>query len=127
MAGKYEINTAQACWLSELRYYGALGGLALMVPLTLGTMLWLLPDARAKVDNWDVEGANGTLYVHGALTESACRLEMESARQDIALGDIGTGRLQSIGARGEPVRFELRLADCLRSPGGGTVTVVPAT
>ncbi|EUM08938.1 fimbrial protein [Enterobacter sp. E12] len=118
MAGKYDINTARACWLSELRYYGALGGLALMVPLTLGTMLWLLPDAQAKVDNWDVEGTNGTLYVHGALTESACRLEMESARQDIALGDIGTGRLQSIGARGEPVRFELRLADCLRSPGG---------
>ncbi|EMW1017923.1 type 1 fimbrial protein [Serratia marcescens] len=118
MAGKYDINTAQACWLSELRYYGSLGVLALMVPLALGTMLWLLPDARAKVDNWDVEGANGTLYVHGALTESACRLEMESARQDIVLGDIGTGRLQSIGARGEPVRFELRLADCLRSPGG---------
>lgn len=29
-----------------------------------------------KVDNWDVDGANGTLYVHGALTESACRLAM---------------------------------------------------
>lgn len=118
MAGKYDIKTARACWLSERRYYGTLGGLALMVPLTLGTLLWLLPGAQAKVDNWDVEGANGTLYVHGALTESACRLEMASARQDIALGETGTGRLQTIGARGEPVRFELRLADCLRSPGG---------
>jgi len=118
MAGKYDIKTARACWLNELRYYGTLGGLALMVPLALGAVLWLLPGAQAKVDNWDVEGANGKLYVHGALTESACRLEMASARQDIALGETGTGRLQTIGARGEPVRFELRLADCLRSPGG---------
>ncbi|MBH3259844.1 type 1 fimbrial protein [Serratia marcescens] len=89
-----------------------------MIPLTLGVLLWLLPATQAAADNWDVEGANGTLYVHGTLTESACRLEMTSVRQDIVLGDIGTGRLQTIGARGEPVRFELRLADCLRSPGG---------
>lgn len=107
-------------WLDELGYYSTLGGLALMVPLTLGVMLWLLPSAhtQAAVDNWDVEGANGSLYVHGALTESACRLEMASAHQDIALGETGTGRLQVIGARGEPVRFELRLADCLHSPAG---------
>jgi len=95
-----------------------LGALALMVPLSLGMILALLPSAQAAVDNWDVEGANGTLYVHGALTESACRLEMTSAWQDIALGEIGTGRLQALGARGEPVRFELRLADCLRSQAG---------
>ncbi|ALL40478.1 fimbrial protein (plasmid) [Serratia marcescens] len=99
----------------ELRYYLTLGGLAMMVPLTLGTMLWLLPSAKA-VDNWAVEGGNGILYVHGALTESACRLEMSSARQDIALGETGAGRLRTIGARGEPIRFELRLADCLHSP-----------
>lgn len=102
----------------NLTYYASLGGLALMVPLMLGTMLWLMPDAQAKADNWDVEGANGILYVHGTLMESACRLDMTSAQQDIALGDIGTGRLQAIGARGEPVQFELRLADCLRSPAG---------
>ncbi|HGM5577377.1 TPA: fimbrial protein [Serratia marcescens] len=103
-----------ALWLDELRYYGTLGGLALMVPLTLAMMLWLMPAVHA-VDNWSVEGANGTLYVHGALTESACRLEMTSARQDIALGETGTGRLQTIGAQGVPVRFELRLTDCLRN------------
>lgn len=103
---------------AALKYYATLGGLALMVPLTLGMMLCLLPGAQATVDNGDVEGANGTLYVHGALTESACRLDMTSARQDIALGETGTGRLRVIGARGEPVRFELRLMDCLRSPAG---------
>ncbi|CAI2004341.1 fimbrial protein [Serratia fonticola] len=105
-------------WSAELRYYGTLGGLALMAPLTLGAIVWLLPTAQAAVDNWNVEGANGTLYVHGALTESACRLEMTSAYQDIALGETGTGRLQAIGAQGEPIRFELRLADCLRSSAG---------
>lgn len=100
----------------ELKYYGTLCGLALMAPLTLGMMLWLLPAAQAAVDNADVEGANGSLYVHGALTESACRLEMTSVRLDISLGETATGRLQTIGARGTPVRFELRLMDCLRSP-----------
>lgn len=104
-------------WLNELRYYGTLGALALMAPLSLGAIILLLPPSHAA-DNWAVDGANGTLYVHGALTESACRLEMTSARQDIALGDIGTGRLQAVGARGTPVGFELRLTDCLRSPAG---------
>ncbi|MCS1373844.1 fimbrial protein [Serratia marcescens] len=106
------------CGAIELKYYGALIGLALMAPITLGAVLWLLPPAQAAVDNWDVEGANGTLYVHGALTESACRLEMTSAHQDVTLGETGAGRLRTIGARGEPVRFELRLEDCLRIPAG---------
>ncbi len=56
-----------------------------MAPLGLTALLWLLPAANA-VDNWDVDGANGVLYISGALTESACRLEMDSARQDISLG-----------------------------------------
>lgn len=86
-----------------------------MVPVSLAALLLAIPPAQA-VDNWDVDGVNGTLYVHGALTESACRLEMESAHQDVTLGETGTGRLQQVGDRGEPVRFELRLADCLHSP-----------
>ncbi len=117
MARKHSGNPERAYWLSELRYYGSLGALALMVPMSLIALMMLLPPSHAA-DNWAVEGANGTLYVHGALTESACRLEMESARQDIALGEVGTGRLQTVGARGTPVRFELRLTDCLRSPAG---------
>lgn len=104
-----------AFWLSELRYYGILGALAMMVPVTLGTILMLLPPSHAA-DNWEVDGANGTLYVQGALTESACRLEMSSAYQDIWLGETGTARLEAPGARGTPVAFELRLKDCLRTP-----------
>ena len=103
---------------TELKYYATLGALALMVPLTLGMMLWLLPGAQAKTDSGDVDGANGTLYVYGALTESACRLDMTSAHQDISLGETGTGRLQTIGGQGTPVRLDLRLMDCLRSPAG---------
>ncbi|HGM5574395.1 TPA: fimbrial protein [Serratia marcescens] len=99
----------------ELSYYATLGGLALMVPLSLAALLWLLPAAQA-VDNWDVEGANGVLYIEGTLTESACRLEMDSARQDIRLGEVATGRLAQTGDRGVPVAFELRLRDCLRGP-----------
>ncbi|SNY79831.1 fimbrial protein [Enterobacter sp. CC120223-11] len=101
---------------SDAGYCGTQSGLALMVPLTLGTILFFLPPAYAEVDNWDVDGANGSLYVHGTLTESACRLDMDSARQDVNLGAIGTGQLKNTGDRGEPVRVELRLMDCLRSP-----------
>ncbi|EPE3626023.1 type 1 fimbrial protein [Serratia marcescens] len=115
MAGKTTITGDMRQLRAELRYYVALGGLALMAPLSLTTLLWMLPAAQA-VDNWEVEGASGALYISGALTESACRLEMDSARQDIVLGDIGTGRLTQLGNRGTPVKFELRLRDCLRGP-----------
>ena len=100
---------------AELRYYAVLGGLALMAPLSLTTLVWLLPAAQA-VDTWEVEGANGVLYVSGALAESVCRLEMDSARQDIVLGNIGTGELAQPGDRSTPVAFTLRLRDCLRGP-----------
>lgn len=115
MAGKTHKNRESAFWLSELRYYATLGALAMMVPVTLGTVLMLLPPSYAA-DNWDVDGANGTLYVHGALTESACRLEMSSVHQDIWLGETGTAQLEALGAQGTPVAFELRLKDCLRTP-----------
>ena len=115
MAGNTHKNREPAFWLSECRYYGTLGALAVMVPLTLGAVLMLLPPSHAA-DNWDVDGANGTLYVHGALTESACRLEMNSAHQDIWLGETGTARLEALGDQGTPVAFELRLKDCLRTP-----------
>lgn len=88
-----------------------------MIPMILGAMVFLLSPVYAPGQGkGDVEGSSGTLFVHGALTESACRLEMASAHQDVLLGEIGTGRLQKIGSRGEPVWIELHLEDCLRSP-----------
>lgn len=91
------------------------GRLMLILPLALGTIFYSPPDSQAS-DNWDVDGANGSIYVYGALTESACRLEMSSERQEVNLGEVATGRLQRAGDQGIPVRFELRLVDCLRSP-----------
>lgn len=103
----------------DCQYYALCGGLTLMVPLTLIAMLALLPDAHGQSrDNDFTDGASGVLQIRGALTESACRLEMSSARQEIQLGETGTGRLQKVGDRGTPVAFQLRLQDCLRSPAG---------
>lgn len=88
---------------------------ALMVPLCLTVMLWLLPPAQAA-DNWQVEGAHGVLHVQGELTESACRLEMASAYQTVSLGNTTTAELTLAGDRGVPVNAQLQLRDCLRTP-----------
>ncbi|WP_353052215.1 fimbrial protein [Serratia marcescens] len=88
---------------------------ALMVPLCLMVMLWLLPPAQAA-DNWQVEGAHGVLHVRGELTESACRLEMASANQAVSLGNSSTAQLTRAGERGMPVNAQLQLRDCLRTP-----------
>lgn len=98
----------------ERQYLLARVAAALMVPVVIGSMLALMPEAGAA-DNWNVDGANGVLHVRGALTESACRLEMSSADQSVELGDVGTGRLQHVGDRGTAVVVQLRLQDCLRS------------
>nr|WP_238485016.1 fimbrial protein [Rahnella rivi] len=87
----------------------------MMVPLTIGVFFSLLPAAHSA-GNWDVDGANGVLRVHGALTESACRLDMVSAWQDIDLGETGTGRLREVGAHGAPLGVQLTLKDCLPGP-----------
>ncbi|MBL3523567.1 type 1 fimbrial protein [Serratia plymuthica] len=60
------------------------------------------------------QGNSGMLFVHGALTEGACRLEMTSSYQDIWLGDTTTGSLAAFGSRATPVAFQLKLRDCTR-------------
>lgn len=64
------------------------------------------------VDNWNVDGANGVLYVSGSLTESPCRLAMTSAYQSVDLGNIETAELQRNG-KGTPVPFQIELEDCI--------------
>ncbi len=59
-------------------------------------------------------GNHGMLFVHGALTEGACLLEMSSAYQDIWLGETTTSSLAVPGNRTQPVAFQLRLRDCTR-------------
>lgn len=82
--------------------------------VTMGTLALSPPPVEA-MNNADVDEMNGTLFITGALTESACRLEMSSVRQEVLLGEVGTGRLQFVGAKGNPVRIDLRLEDCLKS------------
>lgn len=68
-----------------------------------------------EANNWNVDGAHGVLHVYGSLTESACRLDMTSAWQDINLGNTGTSELLEVGQRGTPVEVRLKLQDCLIS------------
>ncbi|HAT4517055.1 TPA: type 1 fimbrial protein [Serratia marcescens] len=104
MAGKKVKGYDWAYLRLEALYYANLAGVALMLPLSLAVLLWLLPAVQAA-NNWDVEGDNGVLYIEGALVESACRLEMDSDIQNIRLGEIGTGRLLRVGERGEPLQL----------------------
>ncbi|ANS41624.1 fimbrial protein [Serratia inhibens] len=105
------------CHRHDRQYALVIAALVMMVPLTVGVVLVLLPASMAQAaDNMQVEGANGVLRVRGALTESACRLEMASAHQTVQLGETGTGRLLKVGDRGTPVAVRLQLKDCLRSP-----------
>lgn len=80
-----------------------------------GLMLTTLLSPAVQAEAGQIDGEHGVLHVSGALTESACRLEMSSADQSVLLGDVGTDRLQHFGERGAPVAVQLRLQDCLRS------------
>lgn len=74
-------------------------------------------NAAAGVDNWNVDGENGELYVYGELTEGSCRLDMTSDYQQISLGDIDDSNLRRPGDEGKSVPFILKLRDCMRIGG----------
>ncbi len=65
------------------------------------------------VDNWNVDGANGVLYVSGSLTESPCRLAMESASQSVDLGNTETASLPKVGSKAHSIPFNITLLDCI--------------
>lgn len=79
-------------------------------------LVLMLPAAgvQASPDGWMIEGEHGVLQVSGQLTEGACRLDMRSAMQQIALGNSDTRPLRRAGDRGTPVQFRLYLRDCLQ-------------
>lgn len=70
---------------------------------------------RQPVNDLGMDGKLGTLYVHGTLTESACRLSMDSAYQVIDLGNASTAQLQRVGDKGRAVPFNINLLDCVRT------------
>ncbi|WP_455428404.1 fimbrial protein [Dryocola sp. LX212] len=53
--------------------------------------------------------------MEGELQEAACRVEMDSAFQQVDLGVISTDDLRQPGARSTPVPFHIYLRDCLRT------------
>jgi len=69
------------------------------------------------VDNWNVDGANGVLYVSGSLTESPCRLSMTSAYQAVDLGNTETANLPLVGSKGQAIPFQIELQDCIQMAG----------
>ncbi|HAT3652293.1 TPA: type 1 fimbrial protein [Raoultella ornithinolytica] len=89
-------------------YWQAAVVLILLSPLAQATEL-------DKVESWYVGGAHGVLQVQGALTVSACRLDMSSALQTVDLGNVDTGKLQQVGKQGMPIAVQLRLEDCFIS------------
>lgn len=80
-----------------------------------GMLLASLLAQAAQADARVIDGEHGVLRVSGALTESACRLEMSSVDQSVILDDVGTGDLQHLGDRGTAVAVALHLQDCVRS------------
>jgi len=96
-------------------YY--LPGLHKIFKMMLGLCLLHSPWVLASSDNGNVDGNNGVLHVTGALSQGACRLEMNSAKQLISLGNISTGDLNAPGTEAEPVPFQIILRDCLLTGG----------
>ncbi|AIJ06756.1 Fimbrial protein [Edwardsiella anguillarum] len=88
----------------------------------LGSLLFVSLSALSAMldktsDNWNVDGSHGMLHVSGVLTEGACRLDMQSAYQQISLGTVPAGQLHYPGNQGAPVAVQLSLRDCLHSGG----------
>lgn len=76
-------------------------------------------DANALVLNYQqlgnqiIDRQHGILRIHGALTDSPCRLSMHTTDQTIDLGTIPISNLPNVGIEGEGVFFQVELTDCL--------------
>jgi len=81
---------------------------AVLLCIACGLSLSTYAEKNRGVD----DSNNGVLRIHGILAESACRLEMASAWQDIDLGEIGTARLAHVGKQGTPVSFQAKKCLC---------------
>lgn len=75
----------------------------------------LVSAAPAVQDTWQMDGEHGQIVVNGLLSEGACRLDLNSALQQIDLGILNPADLIEPGSETIPVRFSIRLTDCYRS------------
>ena len=76
------------------------------------------PIVASAADKPDARGPNAQFLISGTLLETACSLAMDSAYQEIWLGNTGTADLHRPGDQGVPVAIKLRLRGCVRTEGG---------
>lgn len=102
--------------LSGCRRYRQANGFTVRIRSILSVAALAILFPAHAVNNVQTDEANGVMQVRGVLSESACRLAMNSAWQDIDLGHIATGRLRHVGDSGTPVDVQLYLEDCVAGP-----------
>ncbi|EOC0416708.1 type 1 fimbrial protein [Cronobacter malonaticus] len=54
----------------------------------------------------------GALYVHGVLQDNTCRMDMDSAWQEVDLGTASRGDFNLVGKAARPVTVKIYLRDC---------------
>lgn len=79
--------------------------------LVMGTLDYRLAHADI-IDGWDVEGMHGQIAVTGSLSESPCKLRMDSVEQSITLDPVPSYRLKRVGSLSQAVPVHIRLTDC---------------
>jgi type 1 fimbria pilin len=68
----------------------------------------------------------GQLYVHGDLQENTCRMEMDSAWQEVDLGSTARAEVNLVGRAAKPVTVKLYLHDCPEL-GNWSTNITPLT
>jgi type 1 fimbria pilin len=63
----------------------------------------------------EIAGNVGKIRVYGALVESPCQLQMETADQSVNLGNIQTADLEFIGDKAHSTPFIVQLQDCIQT------------
>ncbi|WP_336292711.1 fimbrial protein [Cronobacter dublinensis] len=81
--------------------------------IALGAALGVIAPVMADEP---VSADGGALYVHGVMRENTCRLEMDSAWQDVDMGDISRADVNLVGKMAKPVTVKLYLRDCPQIP-----------
>lgn len=84
----------------------------------IALLLAASPITGLAADKPDARPPYAMFHVSGALLENACSLTMDSAYQEIWLGNTGTADLRRAGDQGTPVAIKLRLRGCVRTDGG---------
>ncbi|MDT3640934.1 fimbrial protein, partial [Cronobacter sakazakii] len=77
--------------------------------LALSLLLALSGGAAADEES---EVNTGALYVHGVLQDNTCRMDMDSAWQEVDLGTASRGDFNLVGKAARPVTVKIYLHDC---------------